>query len=283
MFNAGLILEGGGMRGVYVAGVLDFLLENEIFFANNYGVSAGVCHACSYLSRQHGRAAKTVLDYAGDPRYASFRSFIKTGDFFGVKMVYDDVPNIYLPFDYSSFAAKPERLTAVLTDCETGKAVYKDVDELRHGIDIIRASSSLPLLSRMVRLDDGRDYLDGGIADSVPLAHSISEGNRKNLVILTQHRGYQKSKNSMMPLVRAKYRKYPALVQAIETRHLRYNEALALIEDEDREGHAFVIQPKAPVEIGRLEKDAAKLEALYRQGCEDTAEVIGEIKSFFEA
>jgi len=280
MISAGLILEGGGMRGIYVAGALDCLLENNIFFANNYGVSAGVCHACSYLSRQEGRAARTVLEFANDPRYASFRSFITTGDFFGVKMVYDDVPNIYLPFDYDTFAAKPERLVAVLTDCETGEAVYKDVNDLKTEIDIIRASSSLPLLSRRVKLGDG-SYLDGGVADSIPIAHSIGEGNTRNLVILTQHDGYRKSKSSMLPVMKARYRKRPALVRAIETRHVRYNAALELVSKEEKAGRAIVIRPKAPVKIGRLEKDVEKLSELYRQGYDDTAAVLGEIESFF--
>jgi predicted patatin/cPLA2 family phospholipase len=279
MQKGGLILEGGGMRAVYTAGVLDRLLEEGIFFTQNYGVSAGVCHACSYLSRQPGRAAHTVIDYAGNPRYASVRSLLATGDFFGVKMVYRDVPYRLLPFDFDTFAAKEEDLFAVLTNCRTGEAEYLPVRDLRQDMDVIRASSSLPLLSRMVKIE-GRRYLDGGVSESIPLARSIAGGNAKNLVILTQHRGYRKEPGGMMGLIRLRYRKYPGLVRAIETRHIRYNNALSLCAAEEKLGRAFIIQPKEPVQLGRLEKDAGKLRALHRQGYADAEASIPALQEF---
>lgn len=278
MKDTALILEGGGMRGVYTCGVLDALMEEGLFFPAVYGVSAGVCHASSYLSRQKGRAYRTVADYSHDRRYGSFRSLFSTGDYFGVDMVYREIPDTLLPFDYDTFAAKEETLFAGLTHCLTGEAAYLPVRDLRTEMDIIRASSSLPLLSKMVTID-GVPYLDGGISDSIPLARSIADGHQKNVIVLTQHGGYRKGPTSTMPAVRLFYRKYPALVEAVRTRHQRYNKALDLVDSLRDSGRAVVIQPAQKVEIGRLEKDKEKLDALYRQGLADGSAAIPAIRA----
>jgi predicted patatin/cPLA2 family phospholipase len=277
MTNTGLILEGGGMRGSYTAGVLDYFLDAGLCFHSVYGVSAGACHACSYLSGQKGRALHTITDYVDDWHYAGFRSLLTTGDFFGVKMIYDDVPNRLLPYDYDALEKRGADFTVVMTDVETGKPVYVKVTDLRKDIVVIQASSSLPLLSRVVRID-GRQYLDGGIADSIPLAKSIADGHKKNVVVLTRHKGYQKEPDSLLSLMRVRYRHYPALVASLETRHRQYNEALALCYSEEAAGNAVIIQPKTPVAISRLEKDPEKLRALYREGYEDAEAAMITVK-----
>lgn len=281
VIDAGLVLEGGGMRGVYTAGALDCLMDEGLYLSRVYGVSAGACHACSYLSRQRGRAARSVIDFVGDRRYAGPYSLLTTGDFFGVDMIYDEIPNRLLPFDYETYAASPQTLTAVLTNCRTGDAEYHPIRDMHRDMIRIRGSSSLPALSRLVEID-GEHYLDGGITDSIPLAHSIREGNRKNLVILTQHRGYQKSRNRMASALRLLYRRYPQLAQAVATRHIRYNEALARIHREEQKGAAFVLQPAEPVAIDRLEKDADKLRALYKDGYNDTRASLPALRRFWE-
>lgn len=279
--NTGLILEGGGMRGLYTCGVLDFFLEKNITFPSIYGVSAGACHACSYLSKQHGRAKRTVIDYIDDKRYASMYSFITSGDIFGEDLVYNLIPNELLPFDYKAFKENPSNLYAVLTNCITGEAEYKQVVDLRKDISIIRASSSLPLVSKIVKVD-GSKYLDGGISDSIPLARSISDGNNINVVVLTQHRGFRKEPNSMFPIIKARYRKYTNLINSIKRRHIMYNETLDLIYQQENEGKALVIQPKEPVEIGRLEKNKEKLTALYNLGHQDAKLMYNKLLSFIE-
>ena len=279
MIDAGLILEGGGMRGIYTAGVLDYLLDSELRIAHIYGVSAGSGHACSYVSGQRGRALRAVLDYVRDPRYSSFRSLLTTGDFFGVKMVYDEIPNKLLPFDYDAFEASGAEVYAVLTNCRTGQAEYKRVKGLREGMSVIQASSSLPLLSRRVEID-GEYYLDGGIADSIPLARSIADGNRKNLVVLTQHRGYRKGPSRSVAAIELRYRRNPRFVESARIRYRQYNSSLDLAYAEEEKGNAFILQPKAPVEIGRLEKDLDKLKALYQNGYDDAKAAGDRLRAF---
>lgn len=279
MRNTGLILEGGGMRGLYTAGALDLFLDENITFPTVYGVSAGACHACSFLSGQRGRAYHAVADYANNWRYMSFRSLLLTGDFFGEKMAYHEIPDKLLPYDYDALRRQKAIFYAAVTDIERGQAEYLRIADLERDMDILRASSSLPLLSRNVVLN-GKKYLDGGIADSIPLARSIADGNDKNLVILTQHRGYRKKADSMLPLMRLRYRKYPAFVRSMETRHEQYNRALALVYEREQRGMALVLQPGEPVGFGRIERDEKKLKALYDQGYADAKARIGAIRAF---
>ncbi|HML48862.1 MAG TPA: patatin family protein [Clostridia bacterium] len=278
MTDAGLILEGGGMRGLYTAGVLDYLLDAKLYFPWVYGVSAGACHGASYVSRQRGRAVRTVLDFLHDRHYASFHSLLTTGDFFGVDMIYRKIPDELLPFDYDAYAASDSRMIVVVFNCRTGACAYLPATDLRRHIDYIRASSSLPLLSRMVRIS-GEPYLDGGIGDSIPLEHAMREGRSSNLVVLTQHRGYRKSpEGAMLPLMRRKYAAYPQVAESMRTRHERYNAQLAFVYEQERLGKALVIQPGEPVTIGRMEKDAGKLRALYEQGYADAKAKEPEIR-----
>lgn len=281
LFKAGLILEGGGMRGAYTAGVLDFFLDKNLEFEEVYGVSAGSIHATSYLSRQRGRNIAVSTDYLDDPGYCSLKSLIKTGNLFGVKMCYDQIPNELNPYDYETFLSYPGRFYAVLTDCETGKPHYHRIKDMKRDIWAIRASSSLPLVSRMIGIH-GHIYLDGGIADSIPIKHSEKQGNIKNVVILTRDKSYRKGPNRAMKLIRNLYRQYPNLIEQMETRHIRYNETLEYIEEEEKEGRIFVIRPSKIVEVSRIEKDKEKLMALYHQGYEDAEEAYPALRRFLE-
>jgi len=281
MYKAGLILEGGGMRGVYTAGVLDAFLENKIEFSSVYGVSAGSCHGCNYLSKQKERGAQVNIDYVNDPRYCSMRSLITTGDFFGVDMCYSQIPDVYVPYDYDEFDRYEGDFYVVLTNLETGKAEYHKVKDMKKDIWMIRASSSLPLLSRTIVVN-GRPYLDGGVSDSIPVKESIRRGNKKNVVILTRDGSYRKEANSMMSLMRLRYRKYPKFIETMENRHIIYNETLDYIDQEEKAGNLFVIRPQKVVEVDRLEKNKDKLRALYRQGLEDGRKVMEDMKAYLE-
>lgn len=281
MIDAGLILEGGGMRGVYTAGALDCLMDEDMYFSHVYGTSAGVCHACSYKSRQRGRAVRTVTDYLEDRHYAGIYSLLTTGDFFGVRMIYDEIPNRLIPFDYAAFAQNPMKLFAVVTNCRTGRAEYLPVVDARRDLIAVRASSSLPMLSRKVRIGEIK-YLDGGISDSIPLAKSIADGNRKNIVILTRHNGYRKGPNRLAPAMRLRYPRYPDLVRSAGERHLHYNNALDLISREKQAGNVFLLQPGGPVQIDRLEKNRDKLQKLYHQGYDDMKLRMSELRLFLQ-
>jgi predicted patatin/cPLA2 family phospholipase len=279
MLNIGLILEGGGMRAVYTAGVLDFFMERELYFNHIYAVSAGSCQACSYLSKQQGRGYRTIVDYLDDKRYCSFYSLIKTGDLFGVEMCYDLIPNQLNLYDYEVFDQYEGNFYAVVTNCSTGKSEYIKINDMHRDIIAIRASSSLPLVSRNVAIGD-QEYLDGGISDPIPLAKSLQDGNRKNVVILTQSEGYTKKADSTMPLLKLRYRKYPQLVKSMETRHMKYNETLLSIQEEEKKGNAFVIRPSLPPNIGRTEKNIKKLQDLYEMGYENAKASYKDLKNF---
>ena len=282
MQETGLILEGGGMRGIYTAGVLDFFLDDHIKLRRIYAVSAGACHACSYLSGQKDRARRTVMDYLKDPRYATFRSLRKTGDLFSREFVYDEIPNKLLPFDYDAFKESDFDFTVVVTNIRSGKAEYKKVHDLKSEIDIIRASSSLPYVSKKVEID-GEYYMDGGISDSIPYERSCEDGNCRNIVVLTRQLGYEKKPDSMVYLGRMLYRRYPELVESMKTRHQRYNDALLNILRGMKDGRVLIICPKSSVKVGRLEKDPERLYELYIQGYNDAKEKSAQLHKFLDA
>ena len=281
MIEAGLVVEGGGMRGVYTAGVLDYFMEKNLYFDDCYGVSAGACHISSYVSKQIGRSIKVTLDYINDKRYCSVNSLIKTGDMFGVEMLYDLIPNKLELYDYDTFNKFKGNFYSVVTNCKTGKAEYIKIKDMKKDIIAVRASSSLPLLSRIVEIN-GKEYLDGGITDSIPIKKSIKDGHKKNVVILTRDKTYRKSKPKFLSLLKFKYKKYPNLVKAIENRYKIYNETLDFIEEEKAKNKVFIIQPKLPVKISRIEKDKDKLKELYDQGYEDAKELYEDLMKFLE-
>ncbi len=276
ILKKGLILEGGGMRGIFVAGVIDYLLDAGIKFENVLGVSAGACHGCSYVSGQRGRAYATNTDYLDDERYCSFSNLRKTGDLFGAEMLYHIIPEELYPIDNEAFKASGIKFQPVVTNCITGKAEYPVVEDMFRDVEWVRASSSLPFLANMVEVDGGL-YMDGGIADSIPLAQSIRQGNEKNLVVLTRPRDYRKkaARGGAKTLMRLKYRDYPNMVEAYANRYKTYNESLELVAAEEAAGRAFVIAPLGPLDIGRTEKNRDKLRKAYQEGYY-VAEGLGE-------
>lgn len=282
MYQAGLVLEGGGMKGVYTAGVLDFFLDKDIEFSSVYGVSAGACHMCSYLSKQRGRALDISVDYLDTRRYCSVESLLTTGDLFNVDVCYSLIPDYLYPYDYDAFKQYQGKAYSVVTDIVTGKPKYFRIRDMKADITKIRASASLPLVSRTVKIEDGL-YLDGGISDSIPLQQSVVDGNKKNVVIMTKEIGYVRKPSGHLGLVKARYMKYPKVYQLMAERHINYNEQLAFIERQREEGKAFVIRPKTAGDVRRVEKDPKKLRALYQQGYDDAAECYGELVKFLES
>lgn len=279
MIKAGLVVEGGGMRGVYSSGVLDFFIEKDLFFENNYGVSAGACHLCSYLAKQYKRAFRVNVDYLNDKRYCSVHSLLKTGNLFRAEMLYDIIPNELDLFDYDTYNKNESNFYVVITDINTGKPEYVKIGDLKKDIIYVRASSSLPLLAQNVKIND-KEYLDGGISDSIPIKKSIADGNKKNVVILTRDSTYRKGKNSLMPIIKLKYKKYPNFVKSMADRYIVYNEILDFIKELENNGDVFVIRPKKPVNIGRTEKNREKLEALYNDGYNDAKDCYEELLKY---
>lgn len=269
MYQAGLILEGGGMRGVYTAGVLDAFMEKEVSFSSVYGVSAGSCHACSYLAGQYGRAYRINVDYLDDPAYCGVKSLLKTGNFFGADMLYSKIPDVLDPFDHEAFYQYKGKFYAVVSNVDTGEPEYIRIKDLKKQMWAIRASSSLPLISKTIVVN-GRSYLDGGITDSIPIERSIKDGNHKNVVILTRGKGYRKEASpAMSRMMKLRYPGKKAFVAKSDNRYLRYNETIDFLEREEAAGRVFLIRPEHQVEVGRLEKDKTKLEALYQIGLDD--------------
>lgn len=281
MYEAGIILEGGGMRGFFTAGVLDCFMDNDIYFRNLYGVSAGACHGCSYATKQRGRAFEINTKYRNDKRYAGLYSLITTGDYFGRDFQLNVIPNQLNLYDYEAFRKSGINFYAVATNCETGSPEYLKIEDMENEIDKIWASSTLPLLSRMVEID-GKKYLDGGVTDSIPVNRAIKDGNRKLVIVLTRDIEYRKKKNELLPIIKIKYGKYPKLVQAIENRHRMYNKTLAYIRKLEADGKIMVIRPDRQVQIGRLEKDTAKLTDLYNKGYDAAKEKISVLRAYLE-
>ena len=263
--SSGLILEGGGMRGVFTCGVLDCLMDRGIRFPYTIGVSAGACNGLSYMSSQRGRARYSNIDLLEKYRYISFKHLIFKGNIMDFDLLFDDFPNRIIPYDYPALAACEERYEMVTTSCRTGRACYfeekNDPDRI---IDIVKASSSLPFVSPISYVD-GEPMLDGGIADSIPLLRARELGFDNNLVVLTRNKGYRKSEGAihLPPFV---YGRYPQLREAIRRRNELYNEQLALVERLEDEGTLTVLRPERPIEVGRIERDTRKLAALYDEG-----------------
>lgn len=282
MYQAGLVLEGGGMRGMYTCGVLEFFLEKELIFSDCYGVSAGACHLCSYLSGQKGRALHVGIDYLQCRDYCSLSSLLRTGDLFNKDFCYDLIPNYLNPYDYEAFERYPGRAYAVATNIETGEAEYLRLKHMQTDIEAVRASSSLPLVSKNVRIGN-KLYLDGGISDAIPLQKSILDGNQKNIVVLTKEVGYRRKPSSLLPLIRAAYLRYPKVYELMKNRHIAYNRTLDMVEKKEKAGEIIVLRPKENGGIGRIEKDKEKLMALYKQGYEDAKARYEEILAYLEA
>ncbi len=279
--NTGLVLEGGAMRGLFTAGVIDVLMENGIEFPAFVGVSAGAAFGCNYKSRQIGRALRYNKRFCRDPRYCSFRSLFKTGDVFGAQFCYHEVPNTLDPFDGKAFNENPMAFYLVASDVETGKPFYKKIDHADDtAYEWIRASASMPIVSRVVELD-GKKFLDGGVTDSIPLAFMERQYDR-NVVVLTRPRDYQKQPASKLWLYRLTLRKYPNMLRAVRERHLMYNEQRAHVFAQEKAGKAFVICPDKPLEVGRMEHDPEQLQKAYDTGRQTALRQLGALKRFME-
>ena len=263
--NAALVLEGGGLRGVFTCGVLDCFMDKGIRFPFTVGVSAGACNGLSYMSGQRGRARSSNIDLMDKYNYVGFKYLLTQGCIMDFKLLFEDFPEKIIPYDYDTYFSNPDRFVMVTTNCLTGKAEYfEDKSSSERVMSIVRASSSLPFVSKITYVD-GIPMLDGGIVDSIPVEYAMEQGYENLVVILTRNKGYRK-KNSRMAISKVFYRRYPALQKALSERNTVYNKTMDLIERLENEGRIRVIRPHKPVEVGRMEKDTTKLAALYQEG-----------------
>lgn len=276
-----LVLEGGSFRGQFTAGVLDILLEQRVEgISACYGVSAGALNGFNYKSRQIGRANRVNLAFCNDSRYVGAKSFAQTGSLVGYDFLLNDVQDRIDPFDIETFNKNPLELFVGVTDAVFGTADYLPVKNAMLDIESIRASTSLPIVTPMVELN-GHKYVDGGVADSVPVEHVLEdEGFGGAIVVLTQDRSYVKKPYEFLPAARAAYSDYPYLLDALESRHDRYNEQREHIWNYEKEGRALVIAPQKPVEVGHVEHDASKLLDLYIQGRQEGRRALQPVKEF---
>lgn len=281
MENIGLVLEGGGMRGLYTCGVLEFFMEENLYFNYIIGVSAGACNAVSYISRQKGRNKKVNIDFSNNWRYMSFRNFLKEKSFIGMNYIFDEIPNKHVKFDFQAFSKASCKFLVGVTDCRTGTPLYFNKEDISDGFYALRASSSLPVISPMVNFK-GYELLDGGITDSIPIVKSINDGNDKNIIILTRNKGYRKTPMKFGNLIKMKYKKYPLLVKALMNRYKKYNETLDYIEQLENQGKAIVIRHSGELKVGRLERNSQKLLELYESGYEDAKNSYEEIIKFIQ-
>ena len=276
----GLIMEGGAMRGMYTAGVTDVFMENGITFDGAIGVSAGAIFGCNYKSNQPGRTIRYNKKYCNDRRYSSIKSLITTGNLYNVEFAYKELPTKLDPFDAETFSNSPMEFYVVATDIESGEAVYYKCDKGDSvDIDWMRASAAMPIFTKVVELD-GYKLSDGGAADSIPINYLESLGYDRNVVILTQPKGFVKTPNKYMPLLRRLFRKYPNFINTLEHRHEIYNDTIRYIDEREKEGNTFVIRPSEPLNIGAREKDERELERVYQIGRKDALKKVGEVKSF---
>ena len=262
----GLVLEGGGMRGVFTSGVLDAFMKYDVNFSYIVAVSAGACNGLSYVSRQPRRARMSNIDMLVKYDYIGLRHLVTQGCIFDPELLYDRFPNELVPYDYDTYFSSQSTFEMVVTNCNTGRAEYlteKSGDRQRL-LDICRASSSLPYVSKVIDVD-GLPYLDGGIVDSIPVQRAIDMGHERNVLVLTRNRGYRNtSRDRKIP--RFIYKKYPRLRVALSRRIAEYNRQLEMVEDMEDRGIVDVIRPQRPMDVGRMEKDEKKLEALYEEG-----------------
>ena len=260
-----LVLEGGGMRGVFTSGVLDAFMKHDLTFPYVVAVSAGACNGMSYVSHQPRRARISNIDYLARYKYIGLRHLVTQGCIFDRELLYDKFPNQYLPFDFDTFFSSPMTFEMVTTNCLTGQPMYlSERHDRQRALDIVRASSSLPYVSKIVDVD-GIPMLDGGIVDSIPLQHAIDMGHPTNVLVLTRNRGYRDTGKDMK-IPRFIYRKYPRLRVALSRRLAAYNAQLEFVERMEDEGRVICIRPERPMEVDRIEKDIAKLERLYEEG-----------------
>lgn len=280
--DAALVLEGGGMRGQYASGVMDGFLQAGLRFPYVIGVSAGISNAASYVAGQAGRNREIFTRFAGDRRYFSWRNWLRGGNPFGMDFIYRELPD-HIPFDFEAFAASPVRFRVGATDCATGRAVFFDKDDAPLAEALI-ASASLPMVGRMARVK-GRLYLDGGIAAPIPFRQAAADGFSRRVVVLTRNRGFRKRAPgpAVHAAIRWKYRRFPALADAVARQHETYNRALDELAAEEAAGRVRVIRPSHPLAVGRYSQNREELERLYQNGLADAAARLDELRGFLSA
>ena len=278
--KTGLVLEGGGMRGLFTSGFLDVLMSVGIRFDGMIGVSAGATFGCNFKSHQAGRALRYNLRFIGDSRYMGWRTLLRTGDLVAAEFSYHTMPTQLDVFDAQTFEAEPMEFHVVCTDVDTGEPVYKQLSHVDYDcMEWIRASASMPIVSRPVELE-GKRLLDGGIADSIPLRHFQQLGYTRNVVVLTQPKGFLKKRTRLMPILRVMCRKQPAIVSAMARRHEMYNAQLAYLQEQEQLGNILLIHPADTLPIGRTEQNAKKMRLVYDMGCAEAERRLQEIRNF---
>lgn len=279
--KTGLVLEGGGLRGLFTAGVLDAFLEEGVSFDGMIGVSAGALFGCNLKSGQHGRALRYNLALRKDPRYMGWRTFMKTGEIVGADFSYHVVPFEIDPFDHEAFSRNPMDFWLVATDIESGEPVYHQMKEFtHHELEWMRASASMPAVSHPVELD-GRIMLDGGMVDAIPLKAFQQMGYGKNVVVLTQPRDYYKTRSrALLWIIRKMTRKHPMVADIMARRHEMYNEELRYIADEAKKGNTLLIYPSQPLRIGRTELNERKMRRTHLMGYDVAQQMMPQIKEF---
>ena len=262
--NTGLVLEGGGMRGVFTSGVLDAFMKYDVYFPYTVAVSAGACNGMSYVSRQPRRARISNIDYLARYQYIGIRHLVTQGCIFDRELLYDKFPNQLLPYDFDTYFKYADGFEMVTTNCLTGLPMYlSENHDRQRALDIVRASSSLPYVSKIVNVD-GIPMLDGGIADSIPVQRAFDKGFEHNVVVLTRNKGWRNTDKDRK--LHNLYKNYPRLRVALSRRHRAYNEQIQLVDDLEAAGKITCIRPIRPMEVERIEKDTAKLERLYEEG-----------------
>lgn len=280
IMKKGLVLEGGAMRGMFTCGVLDVFMENDIEFDGAVGVSAGAVFGCNYKSHQIGRGLRYNKKYCSDKRYGSFESLIKTGNLYDEEFCYNELPRKLDIFDADAFAQNPMEFYVVCTDVETGKAVYhKCTDGGDEDILWMRASASIPIVSRVVKVGD-RKLLDGGVGDSIPLRFLEHKGYDRNVVILTQPADYIKEPNRLMLAADLLLKDYPRMLRAMANRHIRYNETVEYVREQEKSRKIFVIRPPKALEIGSMTKNPDELERVYQIGRVEALKKLQDVKEF---
>ena len=278
--KTGLVLEGGAMRGLFTAGVIDVLMENNIKFNGAIGVSAGAAFGCNYKSGQIGRVIRYSKRFANNKKYASLWSLLTTGDYFGAEYAYHFIPNKLDIVDFETFRNNPMEFWAVATNVGSGKAVYRQLNTLDYEeLEFVRASASMPLVSNIVKLN-GQRLLDGGVADSIPLAFFQKQGYQRNVVVLTQPKGYRKQPNKLMPLMHLQLHRHPKMLKALAERHIMYNKEVDLVLQEERKGNVFVLQPQIKLTIGHTSHNPKKMQETYEHGRKVATEELEKLKQF---
>ncbi|MDF2612726.1 MAG: patatin family protein [Clostridia bacterium] len=271
----GLIVEGGGMRGAYTGGVLEAFSDKKVYFPYIVAVSAGANTSCSYISNQKKRNNRLYTEWITDKRFLHFTNIFKEGSYFGMNFLFDELPHTLDPFDFEAFKKADVTFKVGTTHCITGKAIYFEPKKASRHSDmnqILRASSSLPLIAKTVEIS-GEHYLDGGIADPIPIEKSIEDGNQYHVVILTRNAGYQKTySKTLHRLCKIYLRKYPHVIEKIRIRHEKYNDSLKKLYKLEKQGLVYIFRPQKPLLVDRFEKDSVRLKELYAQGYDETME-----------